>query len=692
MQAIIRASGGVREENILKTSWRSRADLVYAANAVFTKAFTDLPPEQIVLTPHFTKEKEEKIAKDLPPAIHHWHFKSELDDRKQPGKPWLENCIADQTGVLLAQQWPVFNKKRDAIRPVCPGDIAILCRNNRDCAAVAEALHRRGLKASISRSGLLETPEARFTLAGLKYLLTPSDALSVAEILVISGTKTLEQVVNERLEWLHYAAPATVEEVEKVVRWGDALLIHQLDALRPRTADLSASEILNLMLDELDVRRIMVRLGHAAQRLDNLERLRHYALEYESACSRLHSAASLGGFLIWLNRIGEAEADEQGSGESDDAVKVLTYHRSKGLEYPVTICHNMDQPLREQIWGLNLVAENPEPDLNDILGQRWLRFWVNPYADQFKKTRLEATLQDSDIWAKARRTAIEEEARLLYVGLTRARDYLIFPTGSRGTGWLNRVFNHGNEEIPVLDIHSDETPFYHEGQVIYCRSEILYKPKDFPEQPEDATPIPFAAPRAGRNPVPRATLLIAPSENPPLNAPLTFGEPLAFGSWLEWKTECPPELSKAVQAFMTADHPSLPRPERLAMAQMQLLLNGCTDYLDPERLLQQSDAFQAWMQQHHIVGNHYAKYPLEGHYNRRIVKTEADLLIKSPERTVIFQFSGPTDGMKKWKNTAQNMASGLGWMRWLLEQLHPPLQPEIWIVFPFEGQLTQARQ
>jgi ATP-dependent exoDNAse (exonuclease V) beta subunit len=57
MQAVIRATGGVRDENILKTSWRSRPDLVYAVNAIFTRAFADLPREQVVLEPA-----------DLPPS------------------------------------------------------------------------------------------------------------------------------------------------------------------------------------------------------------------------------------------------------------------------------------------------------------------------------------------------------------------------------------------------------------------------------------------------------------------------------------------------------------------------------------------------------------------------------------------------------------------------------------------------
>jgi ATP-dependent exoDNAse (exonuclease V) beta subunit len=689
MQAVIKASGGIRPENILKTSWRSRADLVSAANAIFTLAFTDLPPEQITLSPHFTLEKEQAFA-DLPPALHHWHFKSELDERKVHGKPWLEQCVADQVRILLEQKWPVFDKKRTSTRPLQPGDMAILCRNNDQCIAMADALHHHGLKAGIARVGLLETTEVRLALAALKYLLTASDALSVAELMILSGSKTLEEVVNDRLEWLHFSAPVTAAEVEKVLQWGDIPLIHQLDDLRPSIADMSASEVLNLVLDALDLRRIIARRGHALQRIDNIERLRRYALEYESACSRLHSAATLGGFLIWLNRLGKDGRDEQSVGESADTVRVLTYHKSKGLEYPVTICCSLEQSFREQVWGLNLIATQSDPDLNNILGNRWLRFWINPFADQLRRTRLEEKLLQSTAHAEARRIALAEEARLLYVGLTRARDYLILPTTAKSTGWLNRVFNSGNEDIPVLDPHSDETPFYDGQRVLYADTKILYKPKVFPEPPEHTDDILFAAPRSARHPVPRPALFYDLSEEVPGGLHLYPAQPVAFAAPLLWKEECPPVLVKAVQTFMAADRLHRPSSDRLALARYQLTLRNATEYLETTHLAQHSEAFhQALSQWGYTSEQQYVKYPLDLLFQRRRLHTEADLWIETPEQVAIFQFLGLTDNMKKWKTVVQNPACGLPWLYQAMQQTAPSKNHRLYAVFPFDGQVVE---
>ena len=128
--------------------------------------------------------------------------------------------------------------------------------------------------------------------------------------------------------------------------------------------------------------------------------------------------------MTWQTQVN----DTQTSGEELDAVNVLTYHKSKGLEWPVTICHALEGELRDNIWGISIIPEQEKVDLNDLLGKRWLRFWVNPYADQSRGTPLLERIEQSEAQSTATIAALEEEARLLYVGVTRARDYLIFPS------------------------------------------------------------------------------------------------------------------------------------------------------------------------------------------------------------------------------------------------------------------------
>ena len=620
MQAVIEATGGVRAENILKKSWRSRADLVHLANAIFTRAFDALPPEQIVLEPVFTLEKERALEQGpAPDAIVHWHFRSEADERKVPGSPWLENCIADQLRILIEQQVPVFSKKRDRLRPLRPGDIAVLCRSNKACLDMAEALHRAGLRAAIARTGLLAMPEARLILACLKYLLTPSDALSIAEILILTGHKDLEELTDERLEWLRQ------EEGPKNPWATEDAFIRKLLELRPLIADLSASEILNLLLDELDLRRLVIRFGNADQRLDNVDVLRGYALEYESACQRLHSAASLGGFLLWLDALEQEGLDQQGSGESPDAIRVMTYHKSKGLEFPVTVCCQLGQALKEKIWGLNLVSEVAEPDLDNVLAGRWLRFWVNPYGDQLSHTRLDETVRQSAEWASATRQALDEEARLLYVGLTRARDYLILPTTAKGTAWLNRVFSRGDESIPALDPNSRETPFEWAGHYLEADTQLLLKPNNFAAWAGEEPPVPFHAPPKGRHPVTRASLFIDTAKDPPPGFDCRFDEPLTWAEPQSWKEEQAHALGKALLAFLLADQATFSSEQKLALARKQMEIRQVeADLFLPAVFVHHSERLQHFFNSHFPGHRLSVKYPFKGHFGKRIAETEID--------------------------------------------------------------------
>ncbi len=688
MQAIIGATGGVQPENILTHSWRSRPDLVHAVNAIFTKSFAALPPEQVALQPAFD---EPETARAAAPALIHWHFKSELDERKSPGQPWLENCIAAQIKVLLERGVSVYAKNRKSQRPAQPGDIAVLCRNNDECARMAESLHRAGLKAALSRAGLLATPEARLALACLKYLLSASDRLSAAEIQLISGHKTLEEVIDDRLQWLHRDNPAAnFAPAASDTSDEPPSLLRQLNALRPRCADLSAAEILDAALDELDLRRIAAQLGNPAQRLDNLDRLRRYALDYESACNRLHSAASLSGFLLWLNHLADSDQDWQGSGESADAVRIVTYHRSKGLEYPIAICHSLDQSLREQVWGLNLVAESAEPDLDNILGNRWLRFWVNPYADQLGKTRLEGQLHDSEAWHKARRHALDEEARLLYVGLTRARDYLIFPTAMKGTRWLNRVFNSGDETIPTLDPHSDETPFIWKGEVLHAQTEVIYQPKDFPESTEREPPFYFHAPRKGKLASAPMPLFINPLTEMPSRREYVPGTPHAFANELEWKGEWSRELQHTLVAFLQADDPQLPYEMRLAAARHQLNTRQTAENLQPESLLRQSTALREWAQRQFAPVRAVAPYPFEAWRGQRFLRVEADLLFENDRTVALCRFAPFAEGMKKWEEVAKGQTPCAAWLSQLAERAFPGKTIGVWLIFGAEGQVVEV--
>lgn len=655
MQAIIEQTGGINPEDIQKYSWRSREDIVHLTNALFTKAFDDLPKEQVALEPMRTKEdnpsddqfKQEPLEMD--DAIMHWHFQFD-GEKRMPGRPWMENCMAHAIKRLLQRKKLVFPKDEAGYRPVQAGDIAVLCRSNKECQEVAEALHRAGLKAAISRVGLLATAEAKLVLACLKFILNKQDSLSIAEILLLASERSIEYIIEDRLDFLERQ-----EQGGNKTRWADEdHVIQQLNEIRPKVQELSSAEILNLLLESLDLRRIIIRWGKSNQRMANIDVIRQFSLQYEEACNRMHTAASLGGFLLWLNELESSDKDLQGSGEGTDSVNVLTYHRSKGLEWPVVICHSLEGKLRDKVWGLNLVAESKSVDLDNILGNRWLRYWINPYSDQQNGTELIEKINASPIKKAATEVALREEARLLYVGITRARDYLVFPTRAVTTRWLNRTWHNGTEDHPTITFDDHETPFEWDDKYILKDTwDDLIFPRDFTQADPLEETITYFNSSPGATPyTPYHIDLSEESFNDEFQLKILSKETYHSALPLE-DPEDAYQVSKAFKAFLTADRFEYSAQDRREMAEGILNRYEVSESTNADAFLDLSTAFSQKIAESYSIRQSHRKYPIRFFYKDRLFEKIIDLVLETEQGIVLIQHSGFTGEESKWEPKIQ---------------------------------------
>ncbi len=688
MQAIIKRNGGIKEEDIQRHSWRSREAIVHTTNALFCKAFPDLPTEQVALSPKRRAMATEDTAnKESEPigmddALVHWHFEYDGEGRRLPGKPWMENCIADSISRFLERGKIIFSKAEKCYRPVQAGDIAVLCRSNAACTTVAEALHRTGLKAAISRTGLLQTAEIQLILACLKFILNPKDALSVAEILLLADGQRIEDILDDRLKFLDQ-----VEGYAQEIRWAEQeAFIDQLHRLRPEVAELSSAELLNLVLEELDLRRIIASWGKVAQRLDNVAVLRRLALQYEAACNRLHSAASLGGFLLWLNEQGAKDQDKQGSGEGADAVNVMTYHKSKGLEWPVVICHSLEGSLRDRVWGVDLVPESEEVDFDNLLGNRWLRYWVNPYASQLRNTPLEERLNASEAKKRATTQAQEEDARLLYVGITRARDYLIFPTRARPTKWLNRIWHEGNEEFPTLDPQNSETPWEWEGKILYAHTDIFPYPRDFTYAEPQLNQTSFIEAPRGKHSFVEYFIdvdkkVIRDAFKVQQTHRNTYGLPVVMDG------EAPVyQVAKAAKAFLAADRNERPSAERLDMAKAIVERFELAELMEAQELLRVGNTFWSQIEARFAPIRSWRKYPVELLREDQLFSTVIDLILETEDGLVLIQhtsFSG--SGQKQQVKKAKDLRAWAHLSKVALQEVFQKQRVQTIIHFVLDG-------
>ena len=357
MNAVVRKLEGEGiPTDILPYSWRSRPLLVEFVNALFVPAFSSyLNEAQVKLTP-----RRDEIL-EHPPLLF-WQLEGSNEVKRATD-------LAEGVVNLLGQGLQVVDKQTGQPRLLLPGDIAILSRRNDKAVTYAAALTARGVAVTLEQPGLLALPEIHLALACLRRLVDSGDTLASAEIIALKTTLTPEQWLENRLEYL--------AEGHESWNWGidgpfqEPALI-ALEAMRPRLEFLSPSEVLDEALLTGDVRRDAKAWGptkaRTSQRLANLETLRGLAADYEEYCQTQRVSATVAGFLLWLYDLADAGLDKKGMDGQMDAVRVLTHHGAKGLEWPVVISADLETGIRSGLWGLSVLSDNDTVDIRCAAG------------------------------------------------------------------------------------------------------------------------------------------------------------------------------------------------------------------------------------------------------------------------------------------------------------------------------------
>jgi ATP-dependent exoDNAse (exonuclease V) beta subunit len=425
----VRARGGVTAP--LGTSYRARGELNEFFNAIFAPAFQEthgFPPDEVCL------EAERGSKPELSLAMEAWTLSSGKSNRDGSPKAITNaqaaSAIAEGVARLMSSGITVEDRDTKSPRPLRQGDIAILCRVNDRAEEVASALVGRGFSVTRETSGLLGTPEVVLALACLRRLLDPTDTVASAEIVALEGTRSPEEWIEDRLEWVS-------RETDAARTWGtegtlvSAALV-SVERLRPRALLLTPSEALDETLTASNAFGVATAWGptrgRAAQRRSNLEALRGLARAYEDAGQATDQPPTTAGFILWCQRLAADGTDHLAIDKRADAIKVMTWHGAKGLEWPVVICNNLEEEPRPRIWDESIVIQDGDLDANAPLANRRLQFWPWPFGQQKNNIPLDDRAGASQFGQWAAEVARREELRLLYVGLTRARDILIFAT------------------------------------------------------------------------------------------------------------------------------------------------------------------------------------------------------------------------------------------------------------------------
>lgn len=321
----------------------------------------------------------------------------------------IANLIKEQ------MEAPLYVLDGEQYRPLKYGDIVILVRSTKTAGKILyDTFSAAGIPVNMENtSGFFSTREISILVNMLLVIDNPRQDIPLVSILrsPFGGFTDDELAIikaNNRTTKEFYKCfvsyDAEDEIGEKIIRFKELL-----EACRQEMSYLTVADVIENIYERTNIHYILCAMSHGEQRKANLDRLLEIAREFDQTSYKgLHQFVRyLGGIKSREEDLGEANL----LGEKDDVVRIMTIHKSKGLEFPVCIVAGMGRRLDGK----------PESGLLSIHSDYGI---AGPVIDNERGTAKDHMFQHA-IKRINKMESRGEELRVLYVAMTRAKEKLI---------------------------------------------------------------------------------------------------------------------------------------------------------------------------------------------------------------------------------------------------------------------------
>ena len=325
------------------------------------------------------------------------------DDSKSSGAAHIAEYIKN----TMARE-PFLSDKNGELRRAKYCDFAILMRSLKEKAVVyANTLKKAGIPVSFNSGSLFETYEIMALHSLLKAIDNPKDDVAIlatltGPVFALDMDRIAEIRANNKADNFYASLILAASKGDKDVTEA----FDKLKYLRRLSATSSVSEFISNLVDEFSFREIMSTYSESARRRANIDAFITIAQEFEA-----DSHLGLSAFLRMLESFIESNRGVETDESTDDAVKIVSIHGSKGLEYPICI-------LAETSSRFNDKDTFDTVRVDEELG-------ISLNVAELKTHKKYEPLSAKVIRRNLHNRLIAEEQRLLYVALTRAKEKLV---------------------------------------------------------------------------------------------------------------------------------------------------------------------------------------------------------------------------------------------------------------------------
>lgn len=333
-------------------------------------------------------------------------------DEAAPDKGEAEAAVI--AGIIrerLGQE--IYDTKKKEIRRLRLADFAVIARNNNTVEEVERYLINDGIEAYGEGNGkYFETVEVQVFLNLLRIIDNMRQDIPLISAMrsVVFGF-SIRDLVEIRIHCrkgnfyssvMAYAREGPNAELKSKI----ISMTEKIDLWKEISRTVPLEELMKTVLYDTGYYDYCSGLPVGVQRISNLRLIAEKASKYEEI-----SHGGLYGFLRYIETMedsGENDSEAKVLSESEDVVRVMSVHKSKGLEFPVVIFTNASRSTSK---GNKGGAISIHRDYGIGLPK------VNRSEHWYRRTFLQHLITGAK-----KKEAIEEEIRILYVALTRARD------------------------------------------------------------------------------------------------------------------------------------------------------------------------------------------------------------------------------------------------------------------------------